>query len=627
MSEGISPHGEELPFQVDLRGVVDLLSRHIYSTPQVFLRELLQNGVDAVAARALEEPTGGEGLPAGRITLNASDGVLTVTDNGVGLTLEEAAQLLATVGRSSKRDTVLNLQRDDFLGQFGIGLLSCFLVTDRIVVRSRSARGGQPLEWCGSATGTFTLRALDAEEAAGQPVGTTVRLEVAQGTVGDSSLLSATSVRKLALRHGRYLPTVIELNGEQLNQRPVFLSGARTGSVTDHENALRELGSGLLGAAPLDVIPLDIPGTGTQGVAFILPSAPPPSAHQATAVYLGRMLLNERVDDLLPDWAFFVRCVINTTGLHPTASREQLVEDAALEFTREELGGILKRWIVQIATTAPRKFDQFLNVHQLALQSLVLHDEELAQLLLPWLSLETNRGRMSCRELVDVALESAVTVRYTDTVDEFRQIAGVLPAGQLVVNGGYTHDSDLVRRLAQLNPQLEVSRIQVTEVLDELQTPPLQEREATNALEQRAEAALAEVECAVSVRLVTPKSLPALYVVDPQVLRRMERGKAAGVAPTFWAGILADLDRQLGISQDDAAQLRSRLCLNWASPLIRELASVEEDLVFDRTIRLLYVQAMLEGHRPLAASDRALLTSSLTDLIHLSAGAGSWQQP
>ena len=155
-------------FQVDLRGVVDLLSRHIYSSPRVYLRELLQNARDAITAR--REVDGGGGSI--RITALTDDsGEFVLRDDGVGLNAAEVGDLLATVGRSSKRD-IFDLPRSDYLGQFGIGLLSCFMVADSIVIRSRSARGGSAVEWTGSADGTFRVVEIDDD----LPVGTSVHL-------------------------------------------------------------------------------------------------------------------------------------------------------------------------------------------------------------------------------------------------------------------------------------------------------------------------------------------------------------------------------------------------------------------------------------------------------------------
>ena len=126
-------------FQVDLRGMVDLLSRNLYSGPRVYVRELLQNAVDAIAARRALEPGCPQRVVIG---LGRADGAatLTCTDTGIGLTAGEVDELLSTIGASSKRDE-LGLARGDYLGQFGIGLLSCFMVSPEIVVTSRSARG------------------------------------------------------------------------------------------------------------------------------------------------------------------------------------------------------------------------------------------------------------------------------------------------------------------------------------------------------------------------------------------------------------------------------------------------------------------------------------------------------
>ncbi|MEV4114550.1 ATP-binding protein, partial [Nonomuraea sp. NPDC049695] len=128
----------ERAFQVDLRGVVDLLSRHLYASPRVYVRELLQNAVDAITARRAVD-----GDAPAVVSIEPSevtgDGTLRVHDSGIGLSESEVHELLATIGRSSKRDD-LGLARHEFLGQFGIGLLSCFLVADEVRVTTRSAR-------------------------------------------------------------------------------------------------------------------------------------------------------------------------------------------------------------------------------------------------------------------------------------------------------------------------------------------------------------------------------------------------------------------------------------------------------------------------------------------------------
>ncbi|MGN7947381.1 HSP90 family protein [Microbacterium sp. 22215] len=588
-------------FQVDLRGVVDLLSRHIYSSPRVYLRELLQNARDAITARREVDGEGGRI----RITpLTESSGEFVLRDDGVGLTADEVADLLATVGRSSKRD-IFDLPRSDYLGQFGIGLLSCFMVADTIVIRSRSARGGSAVEWTGSADGTFRVVEIDDD----LPIGTSVHL-VPRFDADD--LLRPAAVRELATTFAEFLPVRVTLdapNGDvEVTRRAPFLDAAE-----NIDDAV-QYGRDLLGASPLDAIELSEPATGTRGLAYVLPYAPPPGARQATRMYLGRMLLGERVDDVLPEWAFFVRAVVDSTGLAPTASRESLVDDAALERVREQFGAGIRRWVLELGLREPHRLAQFVAIHEVGLKSLVRHDEELARFITRWLTLETTHGTLRIGDLV----ERYPHVRFAPSVDEFRQVAGISPSSEVLVNGGYLYDADLVRMLPDLYPHVTVELVDVTGELDRLDPPPLDDRDAAVALEARAGAVLTASGCSVTVRSIDQPQLAALYVADPEVLRRIDRGRTKGITGSLWGGVLDRIDSTLSASRDD--DLSARLCLNWSNRVVRALVRVQDDAVFARTVQLLYIQALLAGHHPLSDADRTLMTTALTDLVSLSAG-------
>jgi molecular chaperone HtpG len=602
-----------LPFQVDLRGVVDLLSRHIYSGPRVYLRELLQNGRDAVIARRQQHA---EAIPGGGgIHITPADGENTefvFRDDGIGLTLNDVGQLLATVGRSSKRD-LFDLPRTDYLGQFGIGLLSCFMVADRIVIRSRPAAGGRGVEWIGAADGTYTARELDDEATRALAVGTEVRLAPLAGM---TDLLSAASIVPLAARYGEFLDLPVRITlprgGEEtVNRHAVFREANAEPSAE-----LMAYGAELLGAAPFDAIPLVVPGTATRGTAFVLPYAPPPGSRQSTRVYLGQMLLGERIDELLPDWAFFVRAVIDTEGLQPTASREQLVENESLEYTRSELGSALRRWVLQKAMADPHRLAEFVAIHHVALKALVVHDDELAAVLARWLAVETSAGMMT----LDAVIQRSPHVRYAETVDEFRQVAAFGVQSSPIVNGGYIYDAEIVRRLPDIVAGVTVERVTVLGELDNLDSPPLEDRALVRTLEDRAVAALREVACDVDVRGFEPADLPALSVADPEVVRSIERAKSRDAAPRLWGSVLGRVEGAAESRRTAQGPARPRLCLNWNNALVRTLAATADDAVFSRSIQLVYVQALLAGHRPLQSADRRMLTSAMSDLVQLSVG-------
>ena len=597
------------PFQVDLRGVVDLLGRHIYSSPQVFLRELLQNGRDAIHARRELDPQ----APAGTLDIvPAGPGSFRFRDDGVGLTAEEAAELLSTVGRSSKRDDIFGERREGYLGQFGIGLLSCFMVSDRIHVTSRSAKGAPAIEWIGDSSGEFQIRELDEVATHALPIGTEITLTPRPD---DAAMLAREQISGLAEHFGRYLPVAVRIQEEngswrRISREPEFLSHDR--------ESLLAFGEQMLGSRPIDAIRLNIEGTQTRGVAYVLPFAPPPGARQANTVYLGRMLVSEHVDDILPEWAFFVRAVLDTTGLAPTASRESFIDSPALEHTREQIGQAVRAWILEQARAKPWVFQRFLGVHHLALKAMTLGDDEFARTVLPWLPVETSAGEMTIGELA----ERFGGARYTETVDEFRQIAAVAREGFPVVNGGYVHQAAMMRRLPELL-DIPVTRATVNEILDGLAPVPLDDRARAVALETRATQALADVGCTVTTRRFTPEELPALVVVDPEVQRRIDREQTKNdIGGGLWGGIVGsvgDLIDARRAAEPESAH-SAQLCLNWRSPLVQRLAGLGDELVLSRTVRLLYVQALLASQRPLQANDRRILTQALGDMVSLSAG-------
>ncbi|MCL2850229.1 MAG: HSP90 family protein, partial [Micrococcales bacterium] len=341
-----------------------------------------------------------------------------------------------------------------------------------------------------------------------------------------------------------------------------------------------------------------------------------PNAHQSARVYLSRMLLDERVDDILPDWAFFVRAVVDSTGVSPTASRERLVEDAALEYTREQLGSCVRAWLMDMAVHQPHRFGAFLAVHEHAIKQLVLYDEQMATIFLGWLTVETSAGRMSLERLV----KTSPTVRYASTLGEFRQVASLASKDSPLVNGGFVYDTELVQLLPVVYPSVVVTQVDVLAELDRLDPPDLGDRTGAVALEDRATAVLAPRQCQAVVRVIGTQDVPAMFVADPEVFRHIDRGRAAEAARSsgLWTQILAQVDA-FALSRSAYAEtgFTTRLCLNWANPLIRSLAACPDEAVFSRCVQLLYVQSQLAGSYPLTAGDRALMTTALSDLVAL----------
>jgi molecular chaperone HtpG len=582
-------------FQVDLRGLVDLLSHHLYSSPKVYLRELLQNAVDAITARRAEEPD----APA-RVRLFAADGGLRVEDSGVGLTEADVHSLLATIGRSSKRAEGLQEVRSDFLGQFGIGLLACFVVAERIRVVSRSARtpDAPPVEWTARDDGSYTVRTLPHEQR--REPGTTVHMVARAGA---AEWLAEPRVLALARDFGSLLPYDVRVGDEAVTDLPAPWDRAYP-SPANRRVALARHCHELFGFTPLDAIELDVPLAGIRGVAYVLPSAVSPAQRGGRhRVHLKGMLLTERGEQLLPDWAFFVRCVLDTDSLRPTASRESLYEDETLAAVREALGGRIRSWLTGLAAGDPERLAAFLAVHHLGVKSLARHDQEMLRTMLPWLPFETTDGRLSLEEFA----QRHPVVHFTRTVEEYRQVAPIASAqGVGVVNGGYTYDSELVEALPSVRPGTVVAELDADTVTAHLDGVDPADELALAGFLAAARAKLHPLGCDVVLRAFHPLSVPALHLDDRAARHEQARAQAEEQADDLWAGILGSLR---------GSAPRARLVLNHLNPLIRRIGSLHDPELIGTATESLYGQALLMAQRPLRPADSALLNRAFIGLL------------
>ncbi|MFE1438575.1 HSP90 family protein [Streptomyces sp. NPDC058739] len=594
-----SPQPSQTPhtFQVDLRGLVDLLSHHLYSSPRVYLRELLQNAVDAVTARRAEQP----GAPARvRLHTDREGGTgLRVEDSGIGLTEADVHSLLATIGRSSKRAEGVQAVRSDFLGQFGIGLLACFVVAERIRVVSRSARtpDARPVEWTARDDGSYTVRTLP-HEARPEP-GTTVHLVARPGA---AEWLAPRRVLELARDFGALLPYDVRVDGEAVTDLPAPWDRPYP-SPANRRVALARHCHGLFGFTPLDVVDLSVPLAGIRGVAYVLPTAVSPARRARHRVHLKGMLLTERAEQLLPEWAFFVRCVLDTDSLRPTASREALYEDETLAAVREALGARVRAWLTDLAAGDPERLSAFLAVHHLGVKALARHDPEMLRTMLPWLPFETTDGQLSLEEFA----QRHPVVHFTRTVEEFRQVAPIASAqGIGVVNGGYTYDCELVEALPSVLPGTSVAELDADTVSAHLDRVDPAEEPALADFLAVARSVLDPLGCDVSLRAFHPLSVPALHLDDRAARHERARAEAEAQADELWAGILGSLR---------GGAPRARVVLNHLNPLVRRISSLKDPELVGTAVQSLYGQALLRAQRPLRPADSALLNRAFIGLL------------
>lgn len=582
-------------FQVDLRGMVDLLSHHLYSSPRVYLRELVQNSADAITARAAVEPDCPRRIEIVPADV-ADDGCLHIHDTGIGLDAESIRSVLATIGASTKRDE-LGFARGSFLGQFGIGLLSCFLVCDEIVLHTRRVGAEQTWTWSGAADGTYTVTPAQTPRA---DPGT----EVVLRPRGIEPLLGWSQVGALAELFAAYLPVELivhtpdgprDVGGRTFPWEDPTLTGGR------RREAAARLSDDLLGIRPLDVIELADPVTGVHGFAFVTPAPAGRRAHHR--LYAKRMLVGEAVEAILPDWAFFVRAVLDGDRLELTASRESLQDNEALAETRERLGAAIRRWLLRTAATDPDRMRRFLQVHHLGAKAMAAEDDEMLDIvagLLPW---ETTRGQMS---LADFAALDPV-LRYAESIEDFRQIAPLASVGGVaVLNAGYAYDGELIRRWLARHPGSDARRIAPSELSTGFEPVEPAERARFARLLATAQEALDRTGVVADVRRFAPEDLQAVLLIDRDGRRERDRAEVREDLDGPWAALLDATARP---------QAKASFVVNAANLTVRRLAEHPDATLQRHVIEALYAHALIAGQHPLRPVDSALVSRALPNLI------------
>ncbi len=582
-------------FQVDLRGMVDLLSHHLYSSPRVYLRELVQNSADAITARVAVEPDCPRRIEIVPADV-ADDGCLHIHDTGIGLDAESIRSVLATIGASTKRDE-LGFARGSFLGQFGIGLLSCFLVCDEIVLHTRRVGAEQTWTWSGAADGTYTVTPAQTPRA---DPGT----EVVLRPRGIEPLLGWSQVGALAELFAAYLPVELIVHtpdGPRDVGRRTFPWEDPTLTGGRRREAAERLSDDLLGIRPLDVIELADPVTGVHGFAFVTPAPAGRRAHHR--LYAKRMLVGEAVEAILPDWAFFVRAVLDGDRLELTASRESLQDNEALAETRERLGAAIRRWLLRTAATDPDRMRRFLQVHHLGAKAMAAEDDEMLDIvagLLPW---ETTRGQMS---LADFAALDPV-LRYAESIEDFRQIAPLASVGGVaVLNAGYAYDGELIRRWLARHPGSDARRIAPSELSTGFEPVEPAERARFARLLATAQEALDRTGVVADVRRFAPEDLQAVLLIDRDGRRERDRAEVREDLDGPWAALLDATARP---------QAKASFVVNAANLTVRRLAEHPDATLQRHVIEALYAHALIAGQHPLRPVDSALVSRALPNLI------------
>ena len=350
-------------FKTESKKLLDLMIHSIYTNREIFLRELISNASDAcdkLRFEAIDRPEllEGDGELKIRIAFDAEARTITIADNGIGMSREEAIANLGTIAKSGTREFFSSLTGDKqkdahLIGQFGVGFYSSFIVADKVTVVTRRAGlpAAEAVRWectmIGDAAGAYTVETLDR---AGR--GTEITLHLREG---EEDLLSSWRLKSLIRKYSDHIVQPILMKKEQWDEEKKAQVQTEEEETVNQANALwarsrNEISDDEYKAfykhvghdyeEPLAWTHAKVEGRQEYTQLLYIPAHAPfdlwdRHARHGIKLYVRRVFIMDDAEKLMPLYLRFVRGVVDSADLPLNISREILQESKDIDAIRQ----------------------------------------------------------------------------------------------------------------------------------------------------------------------------------------------------------------------------------------------------------------------------------------------------
>jgi molecular chaperone HtpG len=378
---------QTLSFQAEVAQLLKLVTHSLYSNPDIFLRELVSNASDAcdkLRFEGLNNAALYENAPnlEVRVSFDKAAKTITITDNGIGLSEQEAVEHLGTIAKSGTRDFMSKLSGDQkndaqLIGQFGVGFYSGFIVADKITVESR--RAGLPaaegVRWSSAGTGDFEVETIERAER-----GTSVILHIKDDA---SEYLNTWKLKSIISKYSDHISLPILMRKEEwkegendqpgemvttdewetVNQAAALWTRAKKDITQEqYDEFYKQISYD--SQAPLASTHNRVEGSTEYTQLLYIPAKAPMDLFNrdkaaGVKLYVKRVFIMDDAQALLPVYLRFVKGVVDSSDLPLNVSRELLQESRAVKAIREGCTKRVLSMIEDLATNEPEKFASF----------------------------------------------------------------------------------------------------------------------------------------------------------------------------------------------------------------------------------------------------------------------------
>lgn len=609
MTEAGATQAQTLGFQAEVKQLLKLMIHSLYSHKEIFLRELISNASDALDKlrfEALAKPElQGDSELVIRIDADSQAHTITITDNGIGMTREEAIAHLGTIAKSGTADFLAKLTGDQkkdaqLIGQFGVGFYSSFIVADRVEVFSR--RAGEPaaagVHWESRGDGEFTINTVELPER-----GTRIVLHLKEG---EHEFADDYRVRALVRKYSDHIAFPVRMRKsaqdaeyESVNHAQALWTRPRTEvKEEEYKEFYRHISHDF--ADPLAWSHGKVEGKKEYTSLLYIPSRAPfdlwhRDAARGLKLYVRRVFILDDAEQFLPLYLRFVKGVVDSADLPLNVSRELLQQDPAIDTMRTGLTRRVLDTLTKLAKDEPEKYATFWKEFGSVLKEGPAEDV-------------TNRDRIA--KLLRFSSTHTDSEEQNVTLDDY--IARMKP-GQ---NAIYYVIGDTFTA-ARSSPHLEVLRKKGIEALllsdrvDEWLMDHLREYESKSFRnvargeldlsavqtdeEKQQQETLSKEHAAIVERI---KTALGERVSDVRVTVRLSDSPACLVLGEHDLG--AQMRRILEAAGQKAPESKPALEINPTHPLVTRMAATEDQSTFEDFALLLFEQATLAdgGHLP-----------------------------
>ena len=373
---------ETLGFQTEVKQLLHLMIHSLYSNKEIFLRELISNASDAVDKLRFEALSKPELLEGGaelkiRVSYDKDAKTVTLEDNGIGMSREDAITHLGTIAKSGTADFMKNLSGDQkkdshLIGQFGVGFYSAFIVADKVEVFSRRAGldASEGVHWASKGEGEFEIATLDKADR-----GTRIVLHLKSG---EDEFADGWRLRNIIKKYSDHIALPIELPKEQsaaegeekpaeewetVNRASALWTRPRT-EIKDEEyqEFYKHIGHDY--ENPLSWSHNKVEGKLEYSSLLYVPARAPFDLYQREApkglkLYVQRVFVMDQAESFLPLYLRFIKGVVDSNDLSLNVSREILQKDPIIDSMKSALTKPVLDMLEKLAKNEPEQYKGF----------------------------------------------------------------------------------------------------------------------------------------------------------------------------------------------------------------------------------------------------------------------------